>query len=193
MPLGLRPADDRRKAGGVGARTISSGSLNGGGITAIRALSFSAAQRSTAASAALRARLVAVEAEHDLIGMPGEDPHLLPGQGGAAGGDHRGDTRGVGGEHVEAALDDHGDPALAEGGAGLVQPEEGHGLVIGAGLRGVEVLGDGVAEGPAPKPSTCPRSSAMGNTRRLRKRSRPPRPARPAAATSGRRPPVPTR
>ena len=88
--------------------------------------------------------------------MAGDDPHLLARQRDAARGDHVGDTRRVGGEHVEVALDDHGGPALLQPLPGLIQPEKGRRLVVDAGLGGVEVLGDGIPESPATEAEHLP-------------------------------------
>src|ERR1035441_3503106 len=54
-------------------------------------------------------------------------------------------------------------------------------------------LGTASPRARPPKPRTCPRSSEIGNTRRLRKLSRPPRPASPASASSERLAPFLTR
>ena len=83
---------------------------------------------------------VAVIDQHHLGRQVFQEAHLLPGQGGAQGGQDVGDPVGLQGDEVQVALHHQGHPGLAQGLGGLGQAVEGAALVIKLGLGRIEVL-----------------------------------------------------
>ncbi len=87
------------------------------------------------------ARRVHVVGEHDLLrGVAREERDLARRERGAQAGDHVVETGLVGHERVRVALDDHGDPRLADGRLRAVQRVERPALVEERRGRRVEVL-----------------------------------------------------
>ena len=87
----------------------------------------------------LLTRRVVVVAEHQLLGVAGQYPGVLLGEGGAHGGHHVVKPRLVEGDDIDVALHQHQIGPL--GALGKVEGVDQPPLLEGNGLRGVEVLG----------------------------------------------------
>ena len=91
-------------------------------------------------------RRVSVIAEDDLLGKPGQELGVVPGEGGAQAGHGAVKPRLVEGDGVHVSLGE--DEVALLGVLGQVQGEEVAALVVHRAVRGVEVLGG--ASRPAP-------------------------------------------
>ena len=92
---------------------------------------------------------VAVIDQHHLVRQGLQQPHLLPGEGRAQGGQDVRHAVHLEGDEVEIALHHQGHAGGPQGLGGLGQPVEGAPLGVQQTLRRVEVLGFAVADGPA--------------------------------------------
>ena len=94
-------------------------------------------------------RGVAVIDQDHLVRQGLEQAHLLPGEGGAQGGQNIADAVHLEGDEVEIPLHHQGHPGGPQGLRRLGQSVEGAPLAVERALRGVEVFGFALADDPA--------------------------------------------